>query len=143
MLGCVLLGAPTQALASDCADPRGVRVALTAGLGAGVGAAGALGVSGILAAADDSRDYSFAVGALAGIGVTTGLSAIYALVDGASGCAMVQDGVAWSIPITMGVVGSLLPLAVWGASPDAGEAEASADQALRAAPAIASVTIAF
>ena len=142
-----MLAAPSTARANGCADPNGVRVALTAGLGATFGAAGALGVSGILAAASESRDYSFAVGALTGIGVSSGLSLIYALVDGVSGCPMVReaDGVAWSIPIVMGVVGSLLPLAVWGASDDVGggDSDANSSQALTPAPKVATITITF
>ena len=117
---------------SGCAEDGAYRVGLTAGLGAGFGAAGALGVSAIATAADPNDDYSFAVGALAGIGVTSGLALIYAFADGASGCPMVRDagGIAWSVPLVLGVVGSLLPLAVWGASTKDESGDAASSQAL-------------
>ena len=130
---------------AECADGGAGRVALTSGLGVGAGATGALGVSGILAAADDSRDFHFGIGAAVGIGVTAGLTGIYAVVDASTDCAMVteSDGVVWSIPIVMAVVGSLLPVAVWGASDETGE-PADTQQALRSqAPAAAQLTLRF
>jgi hypothetical protein len=131
----LLSSASTARSDGGCADEGALRVGLTAGLGAGFGAAGALGVSGILAAADPDSDYSFAVGALAGIGVTSGLAVIYAIVDGATDCAMVResDGIAWSVPIVLGLVGSLLPLAVWGASGQEEAAAGDTSQGMRAA----------
>jgi hypothetical protein len=104
---------------ATCGDDGPGRVALSAGLGVGSGATGALISSGILSAADDTRDYQFYVGALVGIGVTTGLSAIYAIYDGSTGCDMANSsalGVVWSVPIVMLVLGAALPIAVWGAA---------------------------
>ncbi len=100
-------------------------MALSATLGVVAGAAGALTSSGIASAADDTRDYDFAIGALAGIGVTSGLSAIYAIYDGSTGCEMANAGsfgVVWSVPIVMLILGAALPVAIWGASDEVGAA---------------------
>ncbi len=107
----------------SCGDDGAGRVALSAGLGVASGATGALISSGIVASVDDTRDYEFYVGTLVGIGVTTGLSAVYAIYDGSTGCDMANNsslGVVWSVPIVMLVLGSLLPIAVWGASDEFG-----------------------
>ena len=109
----------------SCGDDGPGRVALTTGLGVAAGATGALTSAGIISLADDTREFEFYVGALVGIGVTTGLSAIYAIYDGSTGCAMANDsalGVVWSVPIVMVIVGGLLPIAVWGASDEVGAA---------------------
>jgi hypothetical protein len=103
----------------ECGEDGPWRVALSTGLGVGAGALGALTSSGIVSAADDTRDYEFYVGALVGIGVTTGLSTIYAIYDGTTGCEMANSGalgVVWSVPIVMIILGAALPIAVWGAS---------------------------
>jgi len=104
--------------AQGCGDDGGNQVLLTAGLGLGAGASGALGTSAILAAADSSSDFKFGVGAGVGVGVTAALSAVYLAVDGSTGCRMVQrsGSIAWSVPISMLVIGTLLPLAIWGAT---------------------------
>lgn len=120
----------TSAGAQECAEGDEWNVALGASLGAGIGAGASLGVAGALTA-DEGRDFSFAAGALAGIGVTVGLSTIYGLYDGFTGCRMAGGGIAWSVPITMLVLGSLLPVAVWGAS-----GEASTEAPVVAAPAM-------
>lgn len=104
--------------AQGCGEDGGNKVLLTAALGVGAGGIGALGISGILAAADPDGDFAFGIGAGVGVGVTTALSAIYWAIDGSTGCRMVQrsGSVAWSVPISMLLVGGLLPLAIWGAS---------------------------
>ena len=136
-----------------CGDFGGMAVGVTAGLGVVVGAAGALISSGVIASVDDTRDYSFGVGAGAGIGVTAGLSAIYFVFDLATGCGMVNDadGVALSVPITTILLGTALPVAIWGGSDDL-EATASDQAAItslslrpsgQAQPSIASLTWRF
>ena len=105
-----------SAAAGKC-DESGSAVAITSGLGVGVGAAAALISSGVITASDDTRDYSFGIGAGAAIGVTAGLTGLYALVDGTTGCMMAYDSggyVVWSVPITMFILGALLPIAIWG-----------------------------
>ncbi len=127
----VALGAALAALGlaktadaqATCGDDGPWRVALSGGLGVGTGAAAALASSGVVSAADDTRDYAFYVGALVGIGVTTGLSTLYAIYDGSTGCQMANEsalGVVWSVPIVMFVLGAVLPIAVWGASDELG-----------------------
>ncbi len=114
----------------ECGDDGPWRVALSTGLGVAAGATGALTSSGIVSAADDTRDYSFAIGALVGIGVTTGLSAIYAIYDGSTGCEMANNGalgVVWSVPIVMIILGAALPIAVWGASEEVAAVPTSED----------------
>lgn len=99
---------------SACEEGAG-RVAVSATVGVGAGAGAATLVSGILAASDDTRDFNFWIGAGVGAGVTAGLALLYALVDGSTGCTMVEAGLAWSVPITTLIVGAALPLAIWGA----------------------------
>lgn len=129
LLASSLLLVPATAEAQECPEDGVTWVAVTATLGAAAGAAGALGISGALTA-DDNRDFSFLVGSLAGIGVTAGLSTIYGTYDGLTGCQMAADGVAWSIPIAMFVVGSLIPVGVWAGSDEVGEVPAEAPTAL-------------
>jgi hypothetical protein len=116
----LLLISPSSEAAAQgsCGESGGWTVALTAGLGVLAGAAGALTSSGVIASVDESRDYSFGIGAAAGIGVTAGLSAIYLIFDLGTGCGMANeaDGVAWSVPITTILVGAALPVAIWGGS---------------------------
>jgi hypothetical protein len=115
--------ASAQAGQLECGEDGPWRVALTSGLGVGTGAAAALTSAGIISAADDTRDYEFYVGALVGIGVTAGLTAVYAIYDGSTGCEMANTsslGVVWSVPIVMFVLGAALPIAVWGASDEIG-----------------------
>ncbi|MBW2455447.1 MAG: hypothetical protein JRI68_13085 [Deltaproteobacteria bacterium] len=123
----LLSSASAVAAQGGCGESGGWTVGLTAGLGAVVGAAGALISSGVIAAADDTRDYSFGIGAGAGIGVTAGLSAVYLAFDLGTGCGMANDtdGVAWSVPITTILVGTALPVAVWGGSDEIEETEAA------------------
>jgi len=85
-------------------------------IGAGTGVGASLLSSGIIVSVDDSRDYHFATGALVGSGVTVGLAALFAIVDGSSGCTMTRDGIAWSVPIVTLVLGGALPVAIWGAA---------------------------
>lgn len=114
----VVLGAAITLLAPTAAacDEGAGRVAVSAAVGVGVGAGAATLTSGIIAAADDTRDYNFWFGAGIGAGVTAGLALVYALVDGSTGCTMVDGGLAWSVPITTLIVGAALPVAIWGAS---------------------------
>lgn len=129
------VAAPAEAQPVTCGDDGPSRVALSTGLGVAAGATGALTSSGIVSAVDDTRDYEFYVGALVGIGVTTGLSAIYAIYDGSTGCQMANDsalGVVWSVPIVMIILGAALPIAVWGAADEIG-APAPADMEMMAA----------
>lgn len=117
-----LIATPANAQV-ECGEDGPWRVALSGGLGVGAGALGALTSSGIVSAADDTRDYEFYVGALVGLGVTTGLSTIYAIYDGSTGCEMANSGtlgVVWSVPIVMIILGAALPIAVWGASDEIG-----------------------
>ncbi|HHH30288.1 MAG TPA: hypothetical protein ENK57_18370 [Polyangiaceae bacterium] len=109
-------GEPT-ALA-QCPEDGALMVGLSAVAGLGAGASTSLASSGIIAAADPDSEYDFLTGFLVGTAVTGGLSALYGVIDGSTGCPVVreQGGFAWSIPLTMGIVGSLLPLAIWGAS---------------------------
>ena len=121
-----LVLAPGLAEAQECPEDGVTWVAVTAALGAAAGATGALAVSGGLTV-DGGRDFSFLVGSLAGIGVTAGLSTIYGAYDGLTGCRMAADGIAWSVPIVMLLVGSLIPVGVWAGSDEvvAGEAPAA------------------
>ncbi len=114
----VVLASARPAQAAGCSEYGGAGVWLSAGLGVAAGAATSLTSAGIIAAADDGSDFSFAVGAGVGLGVTGGLSLIYAIVDATSDCAMAdeQGGLAWSVPVTTAVLGTLLPIAVWGAA---------------------------
>ncbi len=130
-----VLGSASSATAQGgCGESGGLTVGLTAGLGAVVGAAGALISSGVIAAADDTRDYSFEIGAGAGIGVTAGLSAVYLAFDLGTGCGMASEteGVAWSVPITTILVGAALPVAIWGGSDEI--EENGSEQAALSAP---------
>ena len=126
-IAALVLGVATDAVASGpCGDSGGVGVALSGALGVGVGAATALTSAGIISAADD---FEFGVGAGIGIGVTAGLSLVYVLVDGSTGCSMVHEQggvVAWSVPIVAAVLGSLLPIAVWGAADELTDAQGQA-----------------
>jgi hypothetical protein len=132
LLGLGLWLAPQHhAMARDCNDGGSERVWASGGLGLASGAAASFGSSGIISAADDTRDYSFLTGALVGLAVTGGLSALYTLVDGSTGCDMAADGIAWSVPITTLVVGAALPLAIWGASDELGAPTGDATAALR------------
>ncbi|MEM1032958.1 MAG: hypothetical protein AAF928_19635 [Myxococcota bacterium] len=117
VLGEAREGAQAQVVPTPdpCGEEGPWRVALGAGLGAGLGAAGALGVSGGLVATD-TRDFSFRTGALAGVGASSALALLYGLYDGFTGCNMAGDTIAFSVPIVTTLVGSLLPLAIWGAS---------------------------
>lgn len=117
VLAATVIAAPASA--QECREGDDWNTGLSAALGAGIGSGAALGVAGALTV-DDRRDFSFAAGALAGVGVTVGLSTIYGLYDGFTGCRMAEGGIAWSVPITMLVLGSLLPVAVWGASGETG-----------------------
>lgn len=113
----------------DSCEPHGLRdVLVTASVAAGAGIGAALATSGILAKADHTRDFHFPVGFGAGGGVALGLSAIYGVFDYYTGCHMVNasGGFAWSVPIVTVVVGALLPVAVWGASPKLDDAGAAA-----------------
>jgi hypothetical protein len=117
-LGASVLAAAAPADA-DCGDSARV-VWLTGGIALAAGATGALVASGVIVAADDSRDYDFGVGAGVGIGVTAGLSVLYVGIDLGTDCAMARDSavIVWSVPIVTLVVGSLLPIAIWGAADD-------------------------
>jgi hypothetical protein len=122
LVGCALVGAsiatPGRA-AADCGDSTAV-VWITGGVALLAGATGALVSSGVIVAADDTKDYSFGVGAGVGIGVTAGLSALYVGIDLGTDCPMARDSAAivWSVPIVTLVVGTLLPIAIWGAADD-------------------------
>jgi hypothetical protein len=122
LVGVVVCAGSSDARAQGCADDD-KWVWASGGMGVGAGAAGALAVAGALSLADDTRDFEFGVGAGVGIGVTAGLSALYTVVDLSTNCGMAResDGIVWSVPIAMLIVGSLLPLAVWGASDEVGE----------------------
>ena len=120
-----LVLAPRLAQAEPCPDDGATWVAITATIGAAAGATGALAVSGALTA-DEGRDFSFLVGSLAGVGVTAGLSTVYGTYDGLTGCRMAGSGVAWSVPIAMFIVGSLLPVGVWAGSDEVPPAEVPA-----------------
>jgi len=145
-IGLALSGAASDAAAEgSCGDDGPLSVVLTGGLGVAAGAVGALVSSGIIATADDTRDFDFGVGAAVGIGVTAGLSALYAIVDGTTGCSMVNSspgGLVWSVPITTVVVGSLLPIAIWGAA-DKNAEPAQEQAALTAAGQVLGVTFSF
>ena len=110
-----VLGTSTASAQSAC-DQAAKTVAWSAAIGAGSGAAAAVGTSAIVSVADSTRDYDFGTGALAGAGVAVGLAGLYAIVDATSGCRMAESGFGWSIPITTVVVGSAIPIALWGAS---------------------------
>lgn len=133
-MACAALATVSQDASADCADPGAARVAITSALGVGAGAAGALAAAGIIAGVDDTRDFKFGIGAGVGIGVTAGITAIYTLVDVASDCAMVteSDGVVWTIPIITAIVGTLLPIAVWGAADPVEDSTETAPAALDA-----------
>jgi hypothetical protein len=126
-LAFVMLCSPAREAAADCGDDASVAVGLTTGAAVLSGAAASLIASGILVAADDTRDFAFGTGAGVGIGVTAGLALVYALVDGSSGCTMVDErsAIVWSVPITTTILGALLPIAMWGAA-DSVEAEPTA-----------------
>ena len=105
--------------AAECGESAKV-VWLTGGVALAAGATGALVASGVIVAADDTRDYSFGVGAGVGIGVTAGLSALYVGIDLGTDCPMARDSavMVWSVPVVTLVVGTLLPIAIWGAADD-------------------------
>jgi hypothetical protein len=108
---------------ADCGEDGPWGVGLSAGLGVAAGATGGLVSAGVISAVDDTRDFDFVVGAFAAIGVTSGLSLIYALYDGSTGCEMSLSSpgyVVWSIPVVMVVVGAALPIAIWGAADEIG-----------------------
>jgi len=140
----------TRPAAAQCPEDGATMVTLSALAGVGAGAATSLASSGIIASADPNSDYRFLTGFLVGTAVTGGLSALYGIIDGTTGCAVVreQEGFAWSIPLTMGIVGSLLPIAVWGAAGHQDEPLASSSSQLGrrptgpVAPAI-HITVAF
>ncbi len=107
---------------------------LTSGaVGAGTGIGASLLSSGIIVGVDDTRDYHFATGALVGAGVTVGLAALFAIVDGSTGCPMTRDGFAWSVPIVTLIVGGALPVAIWGAADEHGVADPTAQSGLSSA----------
>jgi hypothetical protein len=103
---------------AQCVDDEALMVGLSAASGLGAGTASGLLSSGILASADPDSSYSFTTGLLVSAAVTGGLSALYGVIDGFAGCGLARDqgGFAWSVPVTMAVVGGLLPLALWGAA---------------------------
>lgn len=140
----ITLAAPRESFA-QCPEDGALMVGLSAVSGLGAGAATSLASSGIIASADPDSEYEFLTGFLVGTAVTGGLSALYGIIDGSTGCPVVreQGGFAWSIPLTMGIVGSLLPLAIWGASDQ--EEDPLAEQAgqLTGQPAIFRLTVAF
>ena len=117
VLAAVVTSTPGTASA-QCPEDGVLMVSLSGVAGLGAGSAMSLASSGIIASADPDSEYEFVTGFLVGTAVTGGLSALYAIIDGSTGCSVVreQGGFAWSIPLTMGIVGSLLPLAIWGAS---------------------------
>ncbi len=123
-----------------CGDFGALSVWLTGGVGALAGVGASFGSSGIISAADDTRDYSFAAGALISSGITLGLSALYVTVDLITGCALVNEsgsGFVWGVPITTFVIGAALPIAIWGASDEIaeeGEVAAALRQDLAWAP---------
>lgn len=102
----------------QCPEDGALWVGVSAASGLGAGAATSLASSGIIASADPDSSYDFVTGFLVGTAVTGGLSALYGVIDGWTGCGVVREhgGFAWSIPLTMGIVGSLLPIAIWGAA---------------------------
>jgi len=116
-----LIAAPARATCHE----DGTTVAVGAGVAATTGAAAAFAVAGSLAAADDTREFKFGVGAGVGAGAGAGLAALYALVDASTGCTMAEGGIVWSVPITTFVVGALLPVAIWGASSETGPSGAT------------------
>ena len=140
-LALALVAAPSVAEAQECPEDGATWVSVTAALGAVAGATGALAVSGALTA-DETRDFSFLAGSLAGIGVTAGLSIIYGAYDGLTGCQMAGDGIAWSVPIAMLVVGSLIPVGVWAGSEEVG-APAEAPAALMGPTVVIPLTVRF
>lgn len=117
VLAATTVASPRSASA-QCPEDGALMVGLSAVSGLGAGASTSLASSGIIASADPDSEYDFLTGFLIGTAVTGGLSALYGIIDGSTGCPVVreQGGFAWSIPLTMGIVGSLLPLAIWGAS---------------------------
>jgi hypothetical protein len=132
----VAASAPARA-EGPCGEDGGVGVTLSATAGVVAGATTTLVSTGILVAADGTRDFAFGTGAAVGIGVTSGLSLIYAVVDASTGCAMVRDQgvIAWTVPLTTAVLGTLLPIAVWGASDEIEpEAPVATEAALVIAP---------
>jgi len=122
--------AQSEPTPDPCGEDGPWRVGLGASLGAGLGAAGAIGVSAGLAATD-SREFSFATGALVGVGASSALALVYGLYDGFTGCYMAGDSIAYSVPIVTTLVGSLLPVAIWGASDEVGENTSEAAMELR------------
>jgi len=132
----LLAEAPPAAAEDSCGDFGALAVWLTGGVAAIAGSGASFGSAGIIAAVDDTRDYSFVAGALISSGITLGLSALYVTVDLVSGCTMVNEsaaGFVWGIPITTFVVGAALPIAIWGASDEAappGQAAAALRQDL-------------
>ena len=103
---------------------------ISGGVGAGVGVLGSFGSAGILAAADNSRDFDWLPSAAIASGVTAGLGLLFAASDHYTDCGMSQGGLAWSAPIVLGIVGVGLPLAIWGASDKVGESPATTTKAL-------------
>jgi hypothetical protein len=131
LLGTTCLARPAHA--EGRCDERDVRaVLLTGGVAAGGGIGAAVLSAGILDALDDRRDFRFPVGAAAGGGVTLGLAALYAVIDWGTGCPMAREsaGLAWSVPISLLVVGAALPMAIWGASAETEPATATSAASL-------------
>lgn len=136
--------APRPARA-QCPEDGALMVGLSAVSGLGAGAATSLASSGIIASADPDSEYDFLTGFLVGTAVTGGLSALYGIIDGSTSCPVVreQGGFAWSIPLTMGIVGSLLPLAIWGASDQEDDPLAEQSDQLTGRTAVFRLTVAF
>ncbi|MEZ4438133.1 MAG: hypothetical protein R3B72_03550 [Polyangiaceae bacterium] len=113
----LLLAVPSEA-AAQCTDDGPLLVGLSAGAGAAAGALTALGSGAIVTRADPHTELSLLTAFGVGAAVTGGLSVLYGAVDGFTGCGLVNEhgGFAWSIPVTMAVVGTLLPIALWGAA---------------------------
>lgn len=130
----LLAAAPPAAAEDSCGDFGALGVWLTGGVAGIAGLGASFGSAGIIAAVDDTRDYSFVAGALISSGITLGLSALYVTVDLVTGCSLVNEsaaGFVWGIPITTFVVGAALPIAIWGASDEAAAEEGQAATALR------------
>jgi hypothetical protein len=128
-LGAAMVWSPTSAAAAE-ALPCPTTAWLSGAIGAGAGVLGSFGSAGILAAADNSRDFDWLRSAAIASGVTAGLGLLFAASDHYTGCSMSQGRIALSVPIVLGIVGTGLPLAIWGASDKLGESPASSSQAL-------------